>query len=125
MMPDEKNKLLALFDSDERWCQDAEARDASGAAVQYDDPAAVAWDMTGALCYLFGWRRTGVLLGQIERHIRGRKRRYRYDQDPVIESMLALQDYNDRPDTTFETMITQLATMPVWSGTAGPTMACQ
>ncbi len=125
MMPDEKNRLLALFESEERWCQQAEARDERGAAVQYDDPAATAWDVTGALCHLFGWRRTEVLLGQVERHISGSKRHYRYNEDPVIASMLALQSYNDRPDTTFDALRSQLETMPVWSGAASSGVAGQ
>ncbi len=118
MMADEKDKLLALLDSEIRWCQDAEASDSQGCPVKFNDPAAVAWDITGALCRLFGWQRARVLFGQLEQHISGRKRLHRFNRDPVIESMVALQDYNDRADTTFETILTQLGTMPVRNGTA-------
>ena len=45
-------------------------------------------------------QRAGVLFGQIERHMGDRKRPYRYNRDPVIDSMAALQAYNDRADTT-------------------------
>ena len=41
MLPDEKEKLLALFDHESRWCQEAEARDAQGDAVHFDSEAAV------------------------------------------------------------------------------------
>ncbi len=37
MMPYEKDKLLALLESDERWCQDVEARDLGGDPVKYND----------------------------------------------------------------------------------------
>ena len=50
MLPNEKDKLLAFFESDRRWCQDAEARDAYGNAVKFHDPLAAAWDITGAIC---------------------------------------------------------------------------
>jgi hypothetical protein len=116
MMPSEKEELLALFDREQRWCQDAEACDLEGNAVQFDDAAAVAWDITGALCRLFGWERARVLFGQLERHINGKRRPHWYNQSPEIESMLALQDYNDRADTSFDRMLGQLGTMPVWHG---------
>jgi len=41
MLPDEKHKLLALFADGQRWCQHAEAKDGTGEAVRYDDPADV------------------------------------------------------------------------------------
>ena len=57
MMPDGKALLLALLDHAGKWSRNAEALDASGNGVVYDDDAAVAWDITGALRRLFGWQR--------------------------------------------------------------------
>jgi len=119
MMPEEQAEILALFECEERWCREAEASDANGEPVQFDDSDAVAWDITGAMCLLFGWPRARVLFGQLEQHITGQKRPYRYDRDPVIDAMVALQDFNDRTETTYETLLAHLRTMPVWHGAAG------
>jgi hypothetical protein len=116
MMPNEKDMLLELLDSEARWCQGAEASDSEGRPVKFHDPAAVAWDLTGAVCRLFGWPRAYVLFGQIEHHLEGTKRPHRYNRDPGIESMVALQCYNDRADMRFELMRTQLEALPVWHG---------
>ncbi len=116
MIANEKDKLLAFFDSDGRWCQNAEARDAHGSPVKFHDPLAAAWDITGALCYLFGWNRAYALFGSFERHIHKRKRRHAFNRDSAIESMLALQSFNDRSDTSFEVIHYLLQTMPVWTG---------
>jgi len=115
MMPEEKDKLLALFDSEQRWCQDAEASDSHGEPVKFHDPEAVAWDLTGALCRLFGSQRARVLFEQLDRHLFG-KRVKRFNRDPVVEAMVALQEYNDRADTTFETLFLQLRKLPTWHG---------
>jgi hypothetical protein len=115
MMPDEKRQLLALLDREDRWCRNAEAQDANGAAVRYDEGVAVAWDITGALCRLFGWRRACELFGQLDRHINGKRGATGWpDQNSEIDSMAALQDFNDRADTTFEMMRERIETMPVW-----------
>jgi hypothetical protein len=119
MMPEEKDKLLALFDSEQRWCRDSEASDSHGEPVKFHDPEAVAWDLTGALCRLFGWPRARVLFGQVERHIFGKKRIRRFDRDPVVDAMVALQEYNDQVDTSFETLFHQLCKMPTWQGSKG------
>jgi len=116
MMPHEKEKLLALFDRKQRWCQDAEARDKAGNAVTFDDTRATAWDITGAICLLFGWRRGCELFRQLDRHISGQKRDHWRNQKPEIDSLAALQDYNDDNETTYEMVVTQLQTMPVWRG---------
>lgn len=117
MMPDEKEQLLALFEHEGRWCREAEAHDAHGDAVRYDDAAAVAWDITGALCRLFGWRRACVLFGQFDRHIHGRRIAAGWPaRDTEIDAMAALQEFNDRVDTTFEMVRERIATMPVWHG---------
>ena len=113
MMPDEREKLLALLDNERRWCQGAEARDQQGSPVRYDDLSAVAWDITGAICHLFGWRRACVLFRQLDGHIAGQEPDGRSEPNPEIASMAALQDYNDQNQTTYKTMITQLKTMPV------------
>ena len=117
MMPTEKEQLLALLEHEHRWCRDAEAHDANGDAVRYDDDAAVAWDITGALCRLFGWRRACELFGQLDRHVTGKRVAARWQaRDAEIDSMAALQDFNDRGDTTFAIVRGQIETMPVWRG---------
>lgn len=120
MLPVERDKLLEFFGDQEHWCQNAEARDAGGEAVCYSDDAAVAWDLTGGMCLLFGWRRACALFQQVERHILGRRGR-QVARSPEIEAMAALQDYNDRADTTHEMVVGQLRTMPVWKGKPAPT----
>jgi hypothetical protein len=116
MMPDEKTQLLALLEHRGKWCRDAEARDTSGNAVTYDDDAAVAWDITGALCRLFGWQRACVLFGLVERHLMGKRRAVGWPpRDTGVEAMIALQDFNDRTDTTFDLLRERLEAMPVWS----------
>ena len=113
MMPDEKEQLLALLEHEGTWCCNAEAHDVNGDAVRYDDAAAVAWDITGALCRLFGWQRARVLFGQLDRHIHGRRMLSRWPaRDTELDAMVALQDYNDRADTTFEMIRKRLETMP-------------
>ena len=116
MLPDEKNRLLALFENDRRWCRDAEARDTYGNPVKFHDPLATAWDITGAICCLFGWKRACTLFGQLERHIHKKKRLRGLKRDAAIESMVTLQAYNDCPETAFEVICALLKTMPVRSG---------
>jgi hypothetical protein len=64
MLHNEKNPLLALFEIKNCWCQDAEARDASGDPVKFRDPLATTWDITSAICRLFGWKQACTLFGQ-------------------------------------------------------------
>jgi hypothetical protein len=116
MLLGEKERLLALFDDKRRWCQHAEARDDHGDAVRYDDGTAVAWDLTGALCLLFGWRRACELFPQLDRHISGKKKVFALRKNPDIDSMAALQQYNDLHETTYERIVGRLRTMPVWRG---------
>lgn len=130
MTPEEKGQLLVLLGNAEQWCQQAEARDAQGDPVRFSASAAISWDITGALCRLFGWSRACVLFGQIERHLLGGKHPYRYNRVPEIDSMVALQIHNDRADMTFETLLAQLASVPVWRGHPRPSeklesLACQ
>jgi len=116
MLLGEKERLLALFADRQRWCQHAEARDEVGQIVHYDDPSAVAWDITGGMCLLFGWRRALELFPQLDRHVHRVKRSRWWVTDPGIASMGALQDSNDDTGTTFEMMTGWLKSMPVWNG---------
>ena len=116
MISDEKAQLLALLEHADKWCREAEARDANGHAVCFDDDAAVAWDITGALCRLFGWHRACVLFGQLERHIVGKRRIVGWPvRDIAIDAMKALQDFNDRTETTFEMLRERIEAMPIWN----------
>jgi hypothetical protein len=116
MMPDEKTRLLALLEHPGKWCCDAEAQDANGDPVRFDDETAVAWDITGALCRLFGWERAQVLFSQVERHIVGERRVAGWPScDKGIDAMKALQDFNDHVDTTFDMLRERIEAMPVWN----------
>lgn len=112
MLPEEKESLLALFDHESRWCQDAEARDANGGAVHFDSEDAVAWDLAGAVCRLFGWKRALELFGQISRHMLGRYRRSTLGIAPIT-AMSALVDYNDNPRLDYDGLWTKLKELPV------------
>jgi len=119
MMPEEKEQLLAFLDHERRWCRDAEARDAKSDAVRYDDDAAVAWDVTGALCRLFGWQRACALFVQFDRHINGKRAGIGWPvRDAEMDAMGALQNFNDRVDMTFDMIRERIDTMPVWHGNA-------
>lgn len=111
MRTEEMSQLLALYSDPSHWCRHAEARNARGTPVRYGDPSAVAWDLTGALCMLFGWERACVLFRQIDKHLlRDRALRWRI-LDSHIESMLALQECNDRAGTTLDWLINRLQHM--------------
>ena len=114
MMQEEKDKLLALLDSESKWCQEVDARDDQGAPVHYNDEAAVAWDIVGGMCHLFGWSRACTLFVQLSRHIVGQQH-FRMFQDREMVAMGALQDFNDDSDTTYDVVIEKLRDMPVWS----------
>ena len=116
MIPDERERLLALFDRKQSWCQHAEARDQEGNPVTFDDTSAAAWDITGAMCLLFGWKRACTLFRQLDRHISGQKRDHWFNRNPEIDSLAALQDYNDDGETTHAEVVAKLRTMPVWRG---------
>lgn len=108
MTAQEKQRLLALLDRQQRWCQSAEAQDDAGDPVTFDDGRATAWDLTGAMCLLFGWKRACELFTQLAQHISG---------GPLeIDSLAALQDYNDDEQTTYEGVVAQLRSMPVSRG---------
>ena len=117
MMPDEKAQFLALYSGPGHWCRDAEARDAGGHAVRFDDATAVAWDITGALCRIFGWQRACVLFEQVKKHLIGKPRAFKRSlTNTGIEAMRALQEFNDQPGMTFEMLRMRLEAMPVWHG---------
>jgi len=109
-------QLLALLAPEQRWCRGAEARDADGNPVTFDNTRAAAWDITGALCTLFGWKRACELFRQLDRHIFGRKRLHIFNRCREMNALAALQDYNDDRGTTYEMVVTRLRTMPVWRG---------
>ncbi|GMU24548.1 MAG: hypothetical protein AMXMBFR13_46220 [Phycisphaerae bacterium] len=119
MMQDEKDRLLTLLATNSRWCQHAEARDRDGHAVHYDDPDAVAWDLTGAVCVLFGWARALELFAQLERQLIGRKSASNRsfgmrNRDPQMCSMVAVQEFNDHTDTTYELVVARLKSLSVY-----------
>jgi hypothetical protein len=116
----EKAQLLALLKHQGNWCRDAEAHDAGGEPVHYDDPSAVAWDITGALCRLFGWQRACALFRQFDRHVNGRRKEIGWPvRDAEMHAMGALQDFNDQVGMTFEVLRQRIESMPVWHGNVG------
>lgn len=121
MMLDEKRQLLELLDQPSKWCQHVEARDAQANPVHCDDRAASAWDVTGAIYRLFAPERAATLCVQVDRHIHGKKRAFRWPPpDTELDALVALQEFNDREDTTFEVVRTRLESMPIWSGDNRP-----
>ncbi|MBI4582342.1 MAG: hypothetical protein HY718_21790 [Planctomycetes bacterium] len=117
MTQQEKEALLSLLCTPARWCQGMEASDAAGESVPYDDAGAVAWDLTGGLCFLFGWERATELFPELEPHITGRTPGPG-DEKAAIPSMTALQDFNDRPGTTHDALLARIQTLPVLGGLA-------
>lgn len=109
----EKNRLLALFLDTRCWCQRAEARSADGEAVTYSDPQAAAWDVTGAVCHLFGWRRARELFLQIDRRLHARARSDTAGADAVITAMIGLQRWNDDPQTSHSALLAVLERIPI------------
>lgn len=118
MTQDERHALLELLDHSDRWCQDHEARDATGTPTSFDADDAVAWDLTGALCRLFGWDRACALFGQFDRHINGKQGSVLLSRDTGIGAMVALQTFNDDPNRTYAEIRSCIDSMPIWtSGT--------
>jgi hypothetical protein len=112
MNPDEKEQLVALLRDAQHWCQGAEARDAHGQEVVYSDADAAAWDLTGAVCRLFGWDRARALFVYIDQQLHGG------DTDPApedsgIAAMVALQTWNDDVHTTHAELLARLESLPV------------
>jgi hypothetical protein len=117
MMQEEKDNLLALFSGEGRWCREVEAQDDKGEAVRFDDETAVAWDLVGGMCYLFGWKRASKLFGPLSRYVAGRRLALSYENND-IHAMTALVNFNDAQDTTFEMIVAKLQELPVWHGRA-------
>lgn len=115
MMQEEKDRLIALFADKHQWCQGVDARNRSGEAVRHDDKAAVAWDIVGGMCRLFGWKRASELFGPMSRHFSGRRLSPTRQYLPT-HAMTALLDFNDDGDTTYELIVTKLQELPVWRG---------
>jgi len=60
-----------------------------------------------------------AVFGQLDRHINGRRVAIGWPaRDTEMDAMGALQDFNDRVDTTFNMMRERIKTMPVWHGNA-------
>ena len=121
MMQEEKDKLIALFDEEGRWCRGVDAVDENGHAVHYDADQAVSWDVVGGLCHLFGWKRANKLFGPLNKHLSGKKRTagLRHLSTEATNEMLAmtaLLDFNDDPETTYELSVSKLHDLPVWHG---------
>jgi hypothetical protein len=115
MTPHEKDQLLALFADQAKWCRKAEACNGEGRPVVYDDPSAVAWDITGALCLLFGWPRACILFEQLDRRIHGKVVKTGWPpRDWQMEAMAALQKFNDGAETTLEILRAKLESAPAW-----------
>ncbi len=112
MTQQEKDKLLALFETEARWCQQVEARDDRGRPVHYSDKKAVAWDVVGGMCLLFGWERASKLFGPVARHITGLQRYLAY-ANWEMAAMGALQDFNDQRDTTYVKIVSSLRSLTV------------
>jgi hypothetical protein len=113
MSPEEKEQLVALLLDAQHWCQGAEARNAEGHDVAYSDADATAWDLTGAACHLFGWRRACELFVQIDRHLNDRGTAEADKSDSGITAMVALQTWNDDAKTTHPELVARLQSLPV------------
>lgn len=107
----EKERLLSLFSVPDNWCQEVEAKDFSGGCVPYDDPRAVAWDLTGGVCRAFGWDRALEIFPVLERHMLDRQTSPDA-QNPAIASMVALQEFNDQPSTSYDELVSKLQSVP-------------
>ncbi len=112
MTQEEKDLLLTLLSHPSKWCKDVEARDRRGEPVHYDDPQAVAWDIVGGMCRLFGWNRAVKLFCQTWQQLTGKPQPY-----PVfaseIRAMQCLQDFNDLPQTNYELVISRIRGLKV------------
>lgn len=120
MIQDEKDKLIALFGDERRWCRGHDAADAEGHAVHYDDEQAVSWDLVGGLCHLFGWKRACTLFEPISRHLSGRRPLKWSIKNLQITAMTSLLNFNDDADTTHELVMARLRDLPVWHGRGQP-----
>ena len=118
MTSQEKDQLLALLLDVRHWCQAAEARRADGQPVSYSDPEATAWDLTGAVCHLFGWRRACELFIQIDRRLHPRPRAA-LAGDAAITAMVGLQSWNDDPQRSHPELLAVLGQLPISNRAGG------
>lgn len=116
MLQQEKDRLIELFSDEARWCQDVDAADLEGFAVNYDDEKAVRWDLVGGLCHLFGWDRASKMFGTVNRHLTGKRVLMMPNRNEVVLAMSMLVDFNDGEDMTHERLVEGLKTLPVWQG---------
>ena len=112
MTQNEKDKLLTLFERQSQWCQHVEAQDERGRPVHYRDKKAVAWDVVGGMCFLFGWERACALFKEVEGHVSGRQR-CRAARASEMAAMASLKDFNDKRDTTHNLIMAGLRKVPV------------
>lgn len=116
MLQEEKDRLIALFKEERNWCREADATDAEGQSVRYDNEQAVSWDLVGGLCHLFGWKRASQLFGPISRHLTGKKQVMAPVKNQEMTAMTVLLNFNDDTDTTYERLMERLHALPVWHG---------
>lgn len=116
MLPEEKDKLLTLFDGPTKWCQHVEAQNVQGEAVRYDDDDAIAWDLTGGICRLFGWERACKLFGQVAKQLNSATKRQTWPvRDQSMDAMKVLQEFNDGDGMSFDRLRSTLEAMPIWN----------
>ncbi len=113
MSASEQDRLKAFFDVAARWCQAAEARDERGEPVAFTDYTAVAWDLPGALCRLFGWSRAAELFPALARHVPRLHQGERAGGAGAIDALVALQNWNDDPTTTHAEITALIHVLPV------------
>lgn len=121
MLQDEKDQLIAFFEPETNWCRGHDAIDDEGLVVHYDDENAVAWDLVGGICHLFGWKRACGLFEPMSRHVA--KRRHRataFERDTEMAAMASLLDFNDDDETTHAILMERLRALPVWRGESKP-----
>lgn len=112
MTSQEEVQLLALLLDERHWCQSAEARRADRQPVAYSDPETIAWDLTGAVCHWFGWRRACELFIQIDRRPHARAGAARVG-NAATTAMVSLQSWNDDPRMSHPELLAVLERLPV------------
>jgi hypothetical protein len=116
----EQDRFASFFDDARRWCQAAEARDDRGEPVAFSDQTAVAWDVAGALCRLFGWARAAELFPALARHVPRLRQHERGGGAGAIDALVALQNWNDDPQTTHADVAALIRMLPVQEKPAAP-----
>ncbi len=116
----EQERLAGFFDDAQRWCQAAEARDERGEPVAFSDHTAVAWDLPGALCRLFGWSRAAELFPALACHVPRLHPHERGGGAGAIDALVALQNWNDDPRTTHADIAALIRILPVSENPVSP-----